>query len=85
MIRVTAALKGLNWTTLVELFAEITIRKEIYSPPSGTQLFHYIRQPWVPLRYTHGYLKFAPFGDNEERRRCSITTTQGEALRGTHG
>jgi len=34
--------------------------------------------------YTHGYLKFAPFGDMQERRRCSITTTTtlGEALTG---
>jgi len=40
--------------------------------PFGDAVPIFIRQPWVPLRYTHGYLKFAPFGDTEERRRCSI-------------
>jgi hypothetical protein len=85
MKQVTPALKGLNWTTFDELFAELTVRKEIYSPPSGTAFPCFIRQPWVPLRFTHGYLKFAPFGDSAERRRCSITITVGGAFRGTHG
>jgi hypothetical protein len=32
--------------------------------PFGDAVPIFIRQPWVPLRYTHGYLKFAPFGDS---------------------